>query len=324
MRKHRPGRRRARLDLLIPLACAAVGAPQPGAAQTLPHDPPQRPESAVGVGAMQVDDTTASLRAGRARRADDGIAGGASASAALGFLDREQVDEALRRAARAFIGGDYRRAVALIEGRRHAIAGNAEALNLLGAAYSELTRQRKAREAFSAALDLQPDHFWAAYNLAELDFVEGRSAQARGKFLELKSRHPAMSELLDLKLVLTHLAEDDIAAAREVAVAMPFPCDTPSWYVARAALDLHTGDSDSAYRWLAESERVMPGGINEFLLRTLRDAELDIDTDRVAAVPKPRLPTAPLTPEQSARRSGRLPLDLRADDLTLEPARRAR
>ncbi len=223
---------------------------------------------------------------------------------------------AMRRAADAFNQKDFETVLKIAETRFREDPNDPEVINLRGAALSELRRFDEARPVFEEALRIKPDHFWARFNLIEMDFMSGKFPVARQGFEAMKPRGKAEDELLDFKIVLTHLAENNTDAAQSVADTMPFPCESAAWYASRAALAFHMGDRSRAHEYLAESERVFPGALSGFLLQTLTDFGMSPSQEEFAATPRPVAPVQPADPDADPD-ARRFTLDFRDGDFSI-------
>lgn len=222
-----------------------------------------------------------------------------------------------KRLAIAFHSKDYSRVLGIIEGQFPHGVDDPEILNIQGATLAELKRHEEAVALFKKVLELEPKHFWARFNIAEIEMLEGRTASARSKFQAMKPAGDKEDEILDLKIALTYLIEDRRTEAQKVVDAMKFPASSPARYVALAALAFYDGDRSRAHEYLVDSESVFPGQLAGFFLRTLEDAGMSPTVAEVVAVPPSSpLPNIPSDPEATAERPA-LPLDLRANDMTL-------
>jgi cellulose synthase operon protein C len=104
-----------------------------------------------------------------------------------------------------------------------------------------------ARKAFEKALEVEPEHFAAAYNLATIDIQEGRPQAARERYERMLKSYGRSEQLLlgyAQVLAVTGAAPDDMRSALERAVA-----NNPTSIrarVARIEFDLRRRDSKSA------------------------------------------------------------------------------
>ena len=145
-----------------------------------------------------------------------------------------------------------------------------EVLNLRGAAMVEMGRKEEAAAMFQWALELEPTHFWARYNLAEIALLSGDLERARKQFLALPQRSPAERELAKLKLLLIDLRLDDEASARR---QLPeWPPASAAGYAAYAAMAHREGNEPQRAAILAESRRLYPDQSGMFLKKTLEES----------------------------------------------------
>lgn len=150
-----------------------------------------------------------------------------------------------------------------------------EILNMRGAALSELGRKKEAAAMFEWALDGDPSHFWARYNLAEIALMDGNLALARKHFLGITPQDPAQKELLSLKLVLIDLRSDDAASARRQLPG--WPPASAAGYAAYAAMAHHEGNDGQRTAILAEARRLHPDEWGIFLQKTLKESGVPVD-----------------------------------------------
>ena len=144
-----------------------------------------------------------------------------------------------------------------------------------GAALSELGRKKEAAAMFEWALESDPSHFWARYNLAENALMDGNLALARKHFLGISPRGPAQKELLALKLLLIDLRLNDEASARR---QLPdWPTASAAGYAAYAAMAHREGNEAKRSAILAESRRLYPDQWGMFLKKTLEESGVPTD-----------------------------------------------
>lgn len=182
--------------------------------------------------------------------------------------------EAFGRAGVAFHRGDFTAALAILERDLKAASDDPEVLNLHGAILTQMKRFGEARPLFQKVLVSRPGHFWARFNMAELDWLEGRGESARKQFEAMKGMQPDWDELLELKIVLILLAEKRADEARTRAEALPEACHSAAGYALRAAVAYHAGNQDMARKWIALAEASYPGQMQGFLRATLEEAGL--------------------------------------------------
>lgn len=196
-----------------------------------------------------------------------------SAQSHLGLNERDEA--ALLAAASEFDLGRYESCIAILS---RAMAGmerpNIEFLNLKGASLVELGRFEEAKSTLLWALDLEPSHFWARFNLAEIQLLQGNLPEARNQFAAIASDPMPEQELITLKLVLIDLRLKDENSATLHLPDWP-PVSAPG-YAAYAALAQHQGDSTRARDILEMARTLHPDQWNSFLRKTLEESGVNI------------------------------------------------
>lgn len=180
----------------------------------------------------------------------------------------------MRNASGEFQRGNYSGCLKILETEVGTVP-HPEILNMRGAALSELGRKKEAVAMFEWALDGDPAHFWARYNLAEISLLDGNSALARKHFLGISPRNPALKELLSLKLLLIDLRSDDETSARR---QLPeWPPVSAAGYAAYAAMAHQEGNKPKCGAILAEARRLHPDQWDLFLQKTLEESGIPVD-----------------------------------------------
>lgn len=150
-----------------------------------------------------------------------------------------------------------------------------ELLNLRGATLVELGRLEEAAGILKWAIQAQPTHFWAQFNLAEISLLQGDLPGARKGFSDITSDLAIERELIALKLLLIELRLDDVASARRRL--LPWPPASGAGYAAYAALARHEGDTVRARELIQEARRVYPDQWGVFLEKTLQESGIKLD-----------------------------------------------
>lgn len=181
---------------------------------------------------------------------------------------------ALQKASGEFQRGNYSECLKILETEAGTVP-HPEILNMRGAALSELGRKKEAATMFEWALDGDPSHFWARYNLAEIALMDGDLALARKHFQAIDPQNPALKELISLKLLLIDLRSDDEASARR---QLPeWPPASAAGYAAYAAMAHHEGNGLQCAAILAESRQLHPAQWGQFLQKTLKESGVPLD-----------------------------------------------
>ncbi len=139
------------------------------------------------------------------------------------------------------------------------------ALNFRGAVYTEKKDYSQADELFKRALASAPTYFAAQFNRGEVLFLQKKYPEARDHFIKMLETFKG-NELLEYKVSLSYLVEDNVAAATEWCDKIKFPSDSPAYYFAHAALDFKAGRKAEGIEWIASAERIFgPENILLFL-----------------------------------------------------------
>lgn len=150
-----------------------------------------------------------------------------------------------------------------------------QTFNLRGAALLELGNKKDAASMFRLVLDLEPAHFWAQYNLAEIARATGDLDGARKRFLALPQNDPKERDIATLKLLLIDLQLDDEASARR---QLPeWPPASAAGCAAYAAMAHREGNESQRAAILAEARRLHPGEWGIFLEKTLKESGVPVD-----------------------------------------------
>jgi len=174
--------------------------------------------------------------------------------------------------------------------------------NLMGAAFTKIRDFPKARERFTKAVELAPRAFMARFNLTEIDFVEGKHADAIAGFtpligklkeeiasLEAAANDPrkpftdderkglklraestkSTIKLIEFKLLICQLKLGNTAEAQKILGTFNFLEDTPGFYYGHAAIAYNEDDEEKAQEWLRSAERIYSRPILEIYTDSL-------------------------------------------------------
>lgn len=132
--------------------------------------------------------------------------------------------------------------------------------NLRGSVYTGLRDYPKARESFEKAHKLVPASFEPRFNLVELDFVEGKFAEAEKGFTAILKDFPKLPlqprHLATFKLVVSQLKQDKVEDAAKTSKAFTFMDDTPAYYYSQAAFSFQKKDALAAQEWLEKGAAI--------------------------------------------------------------------
>ena len=131
--------------------------------------------------------------------------------------------------------------------------------NLKGAAYTKIREFDKATAAFSRALELEPNSFMCRFNLTEMNFCKGKFAEAEKGFRQLMNT-TSLSEdnkaLMNFKILICRLKQDDESEAREILKAWDYLDDHPSFYFGNAAIHFNKTEEKKARKWLNAAKKI--------------------------------------------------------------------
>jgi len=161
----------------------------------------------------------------------------------------------LRQSTKFYEAGRYDDALERLSAVQGPAADDLAVRNLRGAILTKLKRFDEARQIFSSILSANPDYFPAAYNLGEVQFVQGDYAGALDTLQQIRRRDPR-NELVRFKVFLCHLLLDQEAEARRLAAGFIPAGSTPAWYYAQAMLARKSGDEKAARQHLQAARRI--------------------------------------------------------------------
>ena len=157
---------------------------------------------------------------------------------------------------------EYARALELLDRAPEAgkAGEQADVWNLRGASYLHLRRYDKARAAFTRAIEKDPGLWAARFNLAEVNFRQGKYAESRRQFEDLLGRTNRFTRsdergFLQYKLTLTQLLAGDEKPARTYLDEHRSD-RSPSlmYFYLQAALEHRHGQGRQAEQWLAQAD----------------------------------------------------------------------
>lgn len=182
----------------------------------------------------------------------------------------DEFGQALVSAADDFRARRFEAALTKINKAESLQPGNSDVLNFRGAILAETQQYDEAKLLYERALRLEPLSFWPKFNLAEIEFMQKKYADARKGF-ELALKDFPDNELLRFKIVLTYLMEKNESAARAELGRFKFPSDTAAYYFAFAAQEFASGNKKGGDEWIASGVRVFGRDQTDFLYQTLAD-----------------------------------------------------
>ncbi len=176
-------------------------------------------------------------------------------SAADPLLVQRRLALALRQASQLYEAGDYRGAMNRLDQLQGSAAQDLSVLNLRGAILTKLGDHNQAAQIFREILAADPSYFPAAFNLGEVQFVQGDYEGALASFNEMRRRDPR-NELLRFKVFITHLLLGHDDEARAIAADFIPAGSTPAWYYAQAVIAAKSGDKRAAQKNLTAAREI--------------------------------------------------------------------
>jgi tetratricopeptide (TPR) repeat protein len=148
--------------------------------------------------------------------------------------------------------------------------------NVRGSIYTAMRDYEKARSNFLQAQAHSPTSFEPRFNLVELDFVQGKFAEAATGFSQLLTDFPKLRldvrHLTQFKVLVCQLKQDKVAEAREIMKNFSFMDDTPAYYYSKAAFEFQEGDTKDGRDWLGRAAGIYQQQMNIPYLDTLMEA----------------------------------------------------
>lgn len=161
----------------------------------------------------------------------------------------------LRQASQYYEAGEYKAALQHLGQLGGPAAQDLSVLNLRGAILTKLGDYNQALQLFQSILEADPNYFPAAFNLGEVQFVQGDYAGALTSFREMARRDPR-NELVRFKVMLCELLVGNDVEARRVASGLVPAGATPAWYYAQAMLALKQGDRRGMTKHIAAARDI--------------------------------------------------------------------
>ena len=165
----------------------------------------------------------------------------------------------LRQVSQLYEAGDYRGAIRRLDDLQGGAAQDLSARNLRGAILTKLGDYNQAQQVFQAILSADPSYFPAAFNMAEVQYMQGDYASAMAAFTELRNRDPR-NELVRFKVFLCHLLLGQTDEARGIAAGFIPAGSTPAWYYAQAMIAKKNGDGRAADKHIKAAREIYGSG----------------------------------------------------------------
>jgi Flp pilus assembly protein TadD len=144
----------------------------------------------------------------------------------------------------------------------------AEALNLRGVILMRQCEYESAELVLARAIEIQPNFWNATFNLAEIPFLKRDWPEARRRFEAMIAESPGgieeeTRELLQYKILLTHLLEGHEIMAERISGELQGAKDSPAAYYARAAIARAHEERDAAQAAIAAAAEHFPEASNK-------------------------------------------------------------
>lgn len=153
---------------------------------------------------------------------------------------------------------------------------NAMVNNVRGSLYTAMRDFDKAREAFKKSEAKSPGAFEPKFNLTELNYVQGKYADAEAGFAKLLTDYPKIRvevrHLTQFKMMVCQLKQNKFAEAEAVMKSFTFMDDTPAYYFAQSALFYQKDNKPEAQEWVAKATKIFKSPENVPYLDTMMEA----------------------------------------------------
>jgi tetratricopeptide (TPR) repeat protein len=163
----------------------------------------------------------------------------------------------LREALSLKSANQHEAALALLKKAEDLAPNSATIHNVKGAIYADLRDFSKARECFLKAQAVQPRDSHAAFNLAEMDLVEGKYEAAQRAFAKLldtfPNTSPSFAQVVRFKGIVCLLKLDKVSEATEKRNAAAFPDRSPAEYYTHIAFASQKGDIAAKDEWVTKA-----------------------------------------------------------------------
>ena len=143
--------------------------------------------------------------------------------------------------------------------------------NMRGAVFTKMRDFKAARAEFEKAIaltkDMPRENFHPRFNLAEINFVEKKWADARKSFSDLLANatvpDPGTKRLMEYKIMICQLQEKQTDAAMGTLEKFDqYDNDSPAFYFGKAATAFAREQKEEAEEWLGSAAKIYPKEIN--------------------------------------------------------------
>ena len=209
----------------------------------------------------------------------------------MGSSQQGKSNSALERALVAFKVGKYEEAQKQIDVAEKINPKQPEVNNLRGAIFTKQRAFDQAEEQYNAALALDQKYYPSKLNLAELDLLRGKYAEAKQRYEQLQ-KLDSDSELLQFKLALCAVMAGDSTNAFVIVNQMKFPGRTPAYYYSQAAIALKAGQKETAQKYFTNVKKYYSKQECAYFAQSLKDLDLTMQPAATSTPAPSAIPTA--------------------------------
>ena len=182
----------------------------------------------------------------------------------------------LREAAQLVTGIRVQEALEKIISAENIVNDYAPLFNLKGAAYTKIRDFDQAQLSFKKALEHDPKGVMTKFNLNEMLFVKKQYSLAEKGFKKFLSDHKELptttTSLVRYKILICHLKQNNIEAAKLALKNYDFLDDVPVFYYGNAAIEFYKDDTNEANSWLIAANKIYKPEINQVYRDSLIEA----------------------------------------------------
>lgn len=171
------------------------------------------------------------------------------------IIAQRRLAMALRQATQHYEAKEYQAALDRLAHLPEPLSKDLSVLNLQGAVFIKTGRYDEARQTFLAILSVDPGYFPAAFNLGEIQFVQGDYGKALETFQIIRRNDPR-NELVRFKTILCLLLLDRDEEAKKLTAGLVPAGGTPAWYYSQAMIAQKAGDRKAAEKHLAAARAI--------------------------------------------------------------------
>jgi tetratricopeptide (TPR) repeat protein len=174
--------------------------------------------------------------------------------ASSSLAENKAYDTAINKATQALVAGNMAEADKQVAAAAKLEPDNAQTSNLQGIIAVQKKDYDSAVKHFTQAITADEKFYPAKLNLADALLLQGKYADARERYQELQ-QVDAKSELLQFKIVVTDVLDNQGSQAVQRIATMTFPGNTPAYYFARVAVLLKNGQEKEAQQYIATAHK---------------------------------------------------------------------